>query len=339
MFEQVKSPVLVAEISGNHMGSLDRALDLIDLAARSGADAVKIQTYTEDSLTLNCQRPEFLIKGGLWDGYNLYDLYQNAKTPPHWLPELFSFAKNRGIFLFSSPFSPEDVEALEDVDCPAYKIASFELNYPDLIAQCAQTGKPIIMSTGLGTLEEIERAVNHAVKNGCKDLTLLYCVSRYPAPPESFNLNAIPFYKEHFGCRAGLSSHALSLTIDVAAAALGADLIEKHFVDDRDKGSVDAAFSMEPDEWHLMAEETRIAATAAGKKGVCLQPEDLASRKGRRSVYLTAPLKKGEKLTRAHVRVVRPGYGLDPFELDSVLGHEALSDLEAPQPLKREFFA
>ncbi len=332
-------PCLVAELSGNHQGSLQKALSLLELAANSGADVVKIQTYTADSLTLDCTLPEFQIQGGLWGGQSLYQLYEQAKTPPQWLPDLFSFAREKKIFLFSSPFAPKDVEALEKVGCPAYKIASFELNYQDLIVQCAQTGKALVMSTGLATLPEVARAVECARKNGCRDLTLLYCVSQYPADPRNFNLRTIPFFKETFGCRAGLSSHALNLSLDIAATALGADLIEKHFTDDRKRQSVDGAFSMQPAEWQQLRTETALCAQALGSFGVRLRDYDKSARPGRRSCYLVRPLKCGQQLTKDDIAVVRPGKGLDPFALEPLLGKRALRDLSAPQPLAAADFS
>lgn len=332
-------PAVAAELSGNHDGSLTRALQLMQLAADHGADAVKIQTYTADSLTLDCALPEFYISGGLWQGQTLYQLYQKAQTPPEWLPELFAYARAHGIYLFSSPFALKDVEALEKVDCPAYKIASFELVFEDLIKACAQTGKPVIMSTGMGTFKEVARAVECARRSGCRDLTLLYCVSQYPADPQNFNLRTIPFFKETFGCRAGLSSHSLNLSLDVAAAALGADLIEKHFIDERSRGSVDAPFSLEPQELRTLREQTAVVGRALGQCGVRLTEFDKSNRPARRSVYLVHELKQGEVLKKEHTACVRPGMGLDPFLLDALLGKRAVRDLTAPQPLKASDFA
>lgn len=332
-------PEIVAELSGNHEGSLERALMLMDLAVANGADAVKIQTYTEDSLTLDSNRPEFMINEGLWKGQTLYDLYKKAKTPREWMKPMFNHAREKGISLFSSPFSLEDVEVLEQAGCPRYKIASFELNYPDLIAACAQTGKPLVISTGLGTLEEVDLAVAVARDNGCRDLTLLHCESRYPADPKTFNLNTIPFFKERYGCKAGLSNHSLGDALDVAAAVLGADMIEKHFTDDRTLGSVDAAFSMEPEDLQALRRDTENAVLSLGTKQIRLMPDDWKERRGRRSVYLIKPLKKGDILMKDDIRIVRPGLGIEPYLLDEVLGRKAVEDLEAPLPLQREFFS
>ena len=250
---------------------------------------------------------------------------------------LFKHAREKGIFLFSSPFCPDDVDVLEKAGCPVYKIASFEVNYPQLIAYCAQTGKPIVMSTGLATLEEIDKAVAVARDNGCKDLTLLHCESHYPADPRTFNLNTIPFFKERYQCKVGLSNHAIGDALDIAATALGADMIEKHFAKDRHSG-IDAAFSMTPDELRQLKQDTVTVALSMGKKEVRLNEDDIAARSGRRSVYLTSELKQGEALTMEHVRIIRPACGLDPFALDQLLGKKAKSDLHAGTPLQASDF-
>lgn len=332
-----KSPVIVAELSGNHSGSLQRAMDLIALAHENGADAVKIQTYSEDSLTIDCNHDEFILKGGLWDGYKLYDLYKEAKTPAQWVKPLFEFAKDRGILLFSSPFSFEDVDALEAVDCPWYKIASFEINYLELIEYCAQTKKPIIMSTGLARLDEIDRAVD-IVKRYGNDLTLLHCESRYPADPAMFNLNTIPFFAERYGCAVGLSNHSIGDTLDIAAIALGASMIEKHFIDTRKAGGVDSAFSMNVQELRCLAEHCKTVYGSLGVHGIRRFEEDKGSMKFRRSVYLVADIKQGEVLTQEHVRTIRPGMGLEPYKLKDLLGRRAVCDLQAPQPLDESNF-
>lgn len=331
------APTIVAEISGNHQGSLQKAKELILLAHNSGADMVKIQTYDEDSLTIDSNRPEFMLTSGLWQGYNYYELYKEAKTPREWVVPLFSFAREFGIKLFSSPFCPKDVDVLEESGCPVYKIASFEVNYPELIAHCAQTGKPIVMSTGLATLDEIDRAVQTLEDNGCKDYTLLHCESHYPADPSTFNLNSIPFFKERYKCKAGLSNHALGDALDIAATVLGADMIEKHFAIDRDHG-IDAAFSMTPDELRQLKYDTTNIAASLGVKGIHLSEQDNQDRAGRRSVYLIKDLKAGEVLTRDMVKVIRPAQGMDPYDLPLVLGKKANKDLSAPLPLQAEDF-
>ena len=332
-----EGPLIVAELSGNHQGDLDKAISLMDLAHQCGADMVKIQTYTEDSLTIASSRPEFQLTSGLWKGYSYYDLYKEAKTPREWMDPLFKHAREQGIVLFSSPFCPDDVDVLEKAGCPIYKIASFELNYPQLIAYCAQTGKPLVMSTGLATLEEIDAAVQVARDNGCQDLTILHCESHYPAEPSMFNLRSIPFFKERYQCKVGLSNHAIGNVLDIAATALGADMIEKHFALDRNTG-IDAAFSMTPDELKALKQDTLATAQALGIKGVRLSELDWQKRSGRRSVYLVKDLKAGETLTIDHVKIIRPDLGLDPYKLNDVLGHTAKEDLKAPLPLKLSSF-
>ena len=331
-------PVIVAELSGNHQGKLENAIALMDLAHECGADMIKIQTYTEDSLTIASERPEFQIISGLWAGYSLYELYQEAKTPREWMKPLFEHARARGIKLFSSPFYFEDVDALEEAGCPIYKIASYELNFPQLIAYCADTKKPLVMSTGMATLEEIDRAVQTARDHGCTDLTLLHCESIYPAPPTSFNLKTIPFLKERYGCKVGLSNHSIGHTLDVAATALGADMIEKHFARDRNSG-IDAAFSMTPDELKALKEATALTAQTMGYQAIVLSETDQQGRKGRRSVYLVKDLAQGETLTYEHVRIIRPGHGLEPYRLNEVLGKQARHALTAPLPLDAADFA
>ena len=339
MFEKRDHAFIVAELSGNHNGSLDRAIELMELAHGCGADAIKIQTYTEDSLTIDSSRDEFLLKDGLWAGQTYYELYKKAKTPREWMKPLFSHAKSHGILLFSSPFSYADVDCLEEAGCPAYKIASYELNDIGLIDYCASFGKPMVMSTGLALEEEIDRAVAVVRKRGVTDLTLLHCESRYPAIPEKFNLSAIPYLKEKYGCKSGLSNHALGDELDIAAIALGADMIEKHFTDDRNKGGVDCAFSMDVSDLKKLVSDSKMIVTAMGRKGIYLQDDEFASRAGRRSIYLVKDIKKGETLTSSHVKSIRPALGLEPYLLESVLGKKAVFDLKAPMPLKSDSFA
>ena len=338
MYTKHNSPLIVAELSGNHNGSLQRAIELMEIAHDCNADAIKIQTYTEDSLTLDSNRPEFQLCGGLWGGQTYYELYKKAKTPREWMKPLFRHAKEHGIFLFSSPFCKDDVDCLEEAGCPVYKIASYELNDVELIDYCASKGKPMVMSTGLALEEEIERAVNIVRKRGVSDLTLLHCESRYPAVPEKFNLLSIPYLKEKFNCKSGLSNHALGDELDIAAVALGADMIEKHFTDDRAKGGVDCAFSMDIADLKKLVKDTKTVATALGKKDIHLQDDEYGMRSGRRSIYIVKDMKKGDVLTHECVRSVRPALGLEPYLLHSVIGKRAVCNLEKNQPLKKEFF-
>ncbi|MDP4840378.1 MAG: pseudaminic acid synthase, partial [Alphaproteobacteria bacterium] len=243
-------PFIIAELSGNHNGDINRAIKIIHAACDAGADAVKLQTYTADTITLNCDKQDFLIKGGLWDGYKLYDLYKEAHTPWEWHRELFAVAKKMGIKLFSSPFDETAVDFLEELGCPIYKIASFEITHHPLLEYISKTGKPVIMSTGMASIQEIEEAVNVILKSKCPDLTLLHCVSEYPAPVEATNLCTMLDLKERFpGVRIGLSDHSLGTTVAVAAIALGAEVIEKHLTLARVDGGVDSAFSLEPHEF------------------------------------------------------------------------------------------
>ena len=338
MYQDKQRAVIVAELSGNHNGSLDRAIELMELAHECGADAVKIQTYTEDSLTLDSPRDEFQLKGGLWGGQSYYDLYKKAKTPREWMKPLFKHAKEHGIFLFSSTFCFDDVDCLEEAGCPVYKIASYELNDVKLIDYCAQKGKPMVMSTGLATEEEIDRAVAIVKSHGITDLTLLHCESRYPAVPELFNLKSIQYLKEKYQCRAGLSNHAIGDELDIAAIALGADMIEKHFTDSKANGGVDSAFSMEKDDLIKLVNDNKIVSTAVGTKAIYLHDDEIAMRGGRRSYYLVKALKKGEKLSIDMVKSVRPALGLEPYLIDTIIGKKAKYDLDEKLPLLAEDF-
>ncbi len=339
MFDRKDHAVIVAELSGNHNGSMDRAIELMELATACGADAVKIQTYTEDSLTIDSDRDEFMLKSGLWAGQTYYELYKKAKTPREWMKPLFAHARAHNILLFSSPFSYADVDCLEDAGCPAYKIASYELNDLGLIDYCASFGKPMVMSTGLALEEEIDRAVEVVRKRGVTDLTLLHCESRYPAVADKFNLRSIPYLKEKYNTKSGLSNHALGDELDIAAIALGADMIEKHFTDDRAKGGVDSAFSMDTADLKKLVNDSKTVVSAMGRKGIYLHDDEYSSRAGRRSIYLVKDIKKGEVLTRDHVKSIRPALGLEPYLLESVLGRKACCDIKSPVPLKAEDFS
>lgn len=329
---------VVAELSGNHGGSMQRAIELMELAHACGADAVKIQTYTEDSLTIDSDADEFLLKGGLWGGKTYYQLYQEAKTPREWMKPLFNHAKAQGILLFSSPFCKDDVDCLEEAGCPIYKIASYELNDVKLIDYVASLGKPMVMSTGLATLEEIERAVKIVRAHKVDDLTLLHCESRYPADPTKFNLRSIPFLKERFNCKSGLSNHALGDELDIAAVALGADMIEKHFTDDRQKGGVDSQFSMDVSDLKKLVKDVAMVNTSLGKNDIVLQDDEWGMRNGRRSYYLIKDIKKGEPLTYDHVKCIRPALGLEPYLIDEYIGKKALRNIEAKSRLLEKDF-
>jgi len=325
-----RPPYIIAEMSGNHMGRLDRALALIDAAVDAGADAVKLQTYTADTITIDHDGPEFRIEGGLWKGYTLHRLYQEAHTPWDWHPALFERARARGIAIFSSPFDETAIELLEGLDAPAFKIASFEIVDTPLIRRAARSGKPLIISTGMASLGEIQAAINAAAKT---PVALLHCVSGYPTPADEMNLKTIPHLAEAFGVPTGLSDHSLGVAVPVAAAALGATIIEKHLTLSRADGGVDHAFSLEPAEFKMMADAARTAWVALGRVHYEPEPSEVGGREYRRSLYVTADVGRGELLTSANVRSIRPGLGLPPMHLPIVLGRHAARDLKRGEPL------
>ncbi|MFP6855563.1 MAG: pseudaminic acid synthase [Opitutales bacterium] len=333
LVDENASPVIVAELSGNHAGDLDRALALVDAAANNGADAVKLQTYRPELITIESRDERFLIQKGLWAGRYLYDLYTEAMTPWEWHPVLAKRASEHDLFLFSSPFDETAVDFLEkSIDPPLHKIASFELNHLPLLKKVARTGKVVAVSVGVAGRDEIEIAVNVLREEGCPLVVLLQCVSEYPAEPASFNLASIPNLAETFRVTVGLSDHSLGHVAAVAATSLGARLIEKHLVLDREDGSIDAGFSMEPTEFGEMAAATRVAHAALGSSGIGVA-DDVPARRFRRSILVAHPICKGEPLTDLNLRVARPGDGLDPARWEEVLGKKATSDLPIGHPL------
>ena len=329
-------PYIIAEMSANHNGDLSAALSIIDAAKVAGADAVKIQTYTPDTITLNAQTDDFLIKGGLWDGRTLYDLYQEAHTPWDWHKPLFEHANNVGITIFSSPFDQTAIDLLEDLNAPAYKIASFEAIDLPLIRYAASTGKPMIISTGMADEEEISEAIDAVQSLGCTDLAILHCVSGYPAPAEDYNLATISDMIEKFDLVTGLSDHTLDNTTAIASVALGASIIEKHFTLDRDGGGPDDSFSLEPAEMSALCRDTKTAWSALGRVDYGRKSSELGNVQFRRSLYFVKDMKAGEVITPECIRSVRPGYGLPPKYFDDLIGLCVNKDITRFTAVRRE---
>ncbi|MBW2559305.1 MAG: pseudaminic acid synthase [Deltaproteobacteria bacterium] len=328
-------PLIVAEMSGNHNGSLERALSIVDTAAAAGAHALKLQTYTADTMTIDHDGDGFVITDtdSLWHGYSLYRLYEEAHTPWEWHEELFARCRERGIVCFSTPFDATAVDFLEGLDCPAYKIASFENVDLPLIRKTAATGKPVVMSTGMATVDELEEAVQVARDAGCRDLVLLKCTSSYPADPSDSDLRTIPDLARRFDCLAGLSDHTLGIGAACASVAFGAAMIEKHFTLSRTDGGVDVAFSLEPDELRVLVEETGRAWRALGTVSYKRSAAEERSLAFRRSLYVVKDIRVGEQFSESNVRAIRPGYGLAPKYLDAVLGKRATQDVMRGTPL------
>lgn len=326
-------PYVVCEVSANHNGSLDRALEMLDAAAATGADAIKIQTYTADTMTIDHDGPDFQIVEGPWSGRSLYDLYKEAQTPFEWHKPLFERARRLGVTLFSTPFDQSAADLLAELDAPAYKIASFEVVDLPLIAHVARKGKPMIISTGMANLGEINDAVRTARDNGCDQLVLLHCVSSYPAPDEQSNVRTVAHLTEAFGVVSGLSDHTFGSAVAVASIALGGSMIEKHFTLRRADGGPDAAFSLEPAEFTALVTDCKRAWRALGRVSYDLQGCEGGSVMFRRSLYVVRDLAAGEELTPDNVRSIRPGHGLAPKHLPEVLGRRAARDLKRGEPL------
>lgn len=322
-------PYVICELSANHNGSLETALRMVEAAKATGADAIKLQTYRPDTITLDCDAPEFQIKGGLWDGRTLYELYQEAHTPWDWHKPLFDRARELGITIFSSAFDPTAVDLLEDLNTPAYKIASFEAVDLPLIRYVAATKKPMIISTGMANADEIGEAIAAARDGGCTQLAILHCVSGYPAPPEDYNLRTIPDMAGRFGVVTGLSDHTLDNTTAIAGIAAGAAIIEKHFTLDRTGGGPDDSFSLEPVEFTQLCHGARTAWEAMGKVDYGRKSSEIGNIQFRRSLYFVKDLEAGELITPDVVRSIRPGYGLAPKQLDAILGRRVTRDIAA----------
>ena len=326
-------PYVICELSGNHNGSLERALELLEAAAATGADAIKIQSYTPDTITIDHDGPGFRIEGGLWDGRTLYDLYGEAQTPFEWHEPLFARARGLGVTIFSTPFDESAVDLLEELGAPAYKIASFEAIDLPLVSYVASKRKPMIISTGMANLDEIVEAVATARTNGCEEIVLLHCVSSYPAPDEQSNVRTVPDLAERFEVLSGLSDHTFGSAVAVASIALGGCVVEKHFTLRRADGGPDSAFSLEPNEFKTLVEDCKRAWRSLGKATYDLQGCEQGSLAFRRSIYVVRDIAAGEELTRKNVRSIRPGFGLAPKHLAEVLGRCAARDLKRGEPL------
>lgn len=326
-------PYIIAELSANHNGKLETALKIIAEAKKAGADAIKLQTYTADTITLDCDSEDFQIRGGLWDGKTLYSLYNEAHMPWEWHAPLFEYAQKLGITIFSSPFDNTAVDLLESLNTPAYKIASFEAVDLPLIKYVASTGKPMIISTGMADAEEIQEAIEAAREGGCKDLAILHCVSGYPAPAQDYNLRTISDMMKRFGLVTGLSDHTLDNTTAITSVALGASIIEKHFTLDRSGGGPDDSFSLEPAELVALCRDSKTAWAAMGGVDYGRKPSEQANVKFRRSLYFVKSLKAGDVITADALRSVRPGYGAAPKYWHEIVGRKVICDVFANSPV------
>ena len=323
------APYIIAEMSANHNGSIENAFKIIEQAKRCGADAVKLQTYTADTITLNSRAPEFVIRGTLWDGQSLHELYQKAHRPWDWHKPLFDFAREQGITIFSSPFDFSAVDLLESLNAPAYKIASFEMVDLPLIRYVAQTGKPMIISTGMADADEIAEAVETAKSAGCRELVVLHCVSGYPAPAADYNLRTLPDMAARFGTLVGLSDHTLDNTTAVASVVLGACVIEKHFTLDRNGGGADDSFSLEPDGLQALCRDSKTAWQALGRVHYGLKSSEQGNVQFRRSLYFVKDLQKGDTIDETCIRSVRPGFGIARMHFDELIGKRLTRNVQA----------
>ncbi|MPW36242.1 pseudaminic acid synthase [Vibrio sp. B1Z05] len=326
-------PYIIAELSANHNGDINRAFQIMEKAKKAGADAIKLQTYTHETITIDCDTEDFQIEGGLWDGQTLYELYKGAHMPWEWHKPLFEKAQELGITIFSSPFDFTAVDLLEELDSPAYKIASFEVIDLPLIKRVAQTGKPMIISTGMANEEEIEEAIKTARENGCAELVVLHCVSGYPAPAEQYNLKTVTDIATRFDVLSGLSDHTIDNATAVTSVALGACLIEKHVTMDRNGGGADDSFSLEPLELEALCKDTKTAWQALGRVNYERTDAEKGNVKFRRSLYVVKNVRAGEKFTPQNVRSIRPGFGLLPKKIEDVIGNRAKVDIIRGTPL------
>jgi pseudaminic acid synthase len=330
-----KTPFFVAEISANHNGSLLHAKKLIKIAKKYGADAVKLQTYTPDTLTIKSNKPDFKIKGGLWNGKTLWDLYEKAQTPFEWHKELFDYARKLKIICFSTPFDESVVDFLESLNCLFYKVASFEMNHIPLIKKIAQTKKPIIISTGMANLKEIDTAYKTAKKNGAKEIILLYCVSNYPSKISDFNFNNIRILKKRYNCKVGFSDHSTDNKVVAAAIAAGAEIIEKHIALEGQKKGFDLAFSLKGKEIKDYVQVIKDTSLMLGKEYFFRNKSENQSLQFRRSIYAISDIKKGEKFTKKNIRVIRPGFGIQPVYFEKLINKKSPFDINRETPLNK----
>jgi len=326
-------PYIIAEMSANHNGNINNAYKIIDMAKKAGADAVKLQTYTPDTITMNIQTPEFMIEGGLWDGQSLYELYSSAFTPWEWHKPLFEYAKQRQISIFSSPFDHTAVDLLEDLNVPAYKIASFEAVDLPLIRYVAQTGKPMIISTGMANIDEIHEAIETAHEGGCEDLAILHCVSGYPAPAKDYNLKTLIDMQQRFNLLTGLSDHTIENTTAIASVALGASIIEKHVTLDRNGGGPDDSFSLDREGLVELCQQVEVVWKSLGQIDYGKKSSEQGSIKFRRSLYCVEDIQEGEVITKENVKSIRPGFGLMPKYYNQVLGKVAKRNIVRGTPM------
>jgi pseudaminic acid synthase len=330
-----KTPFFVAEVSANHNGSLDQAKQLIKTAKKYGADAVKLQTYTPDTLTIKSNKPDFKIRSGLWKGKTLWDLYEKAQTPFEWHKELFYYAKKIQITCFSTPFDETAVDLLENLNCPFYKVASFEMNHIPLIKKIAQTRKPILISTGMANLKEIDMAYSTAKKNGAKEIILLYCVSNYPSKISDFNFNNIRILKARYNCKVGFSDHSIDNKVVAVAIAAGAEVIEKHVALEGQKKGFDLAFSLKGREIRDYAEVIKNTSLMLGKEFFFRNKSENRSLQFRRSIYAISDIKKGQKFTKKNISVIRPGFGIQPIYFEKLINKKSPSDIKRETPIKK----
>lgn len=334
----IEKPFVIAELSGNHNGSLDKALKIVDAAYNAGADAIKLQTYTADTMTLKSNKPDFMISHGIWAGKSLYDLYDWAHTPWEWHEKIFQHAKDLGLIAFSSPFDETAVDFLESLNVPAYKIASFELTDIPLIKKVASTGKPIILSTGMANLSEIQLAIKSIQDTSKSPFCLLHCVSGYPTPIDDVNLKGIELLKRNFSCPVGLSDHSLTTLTSICATSLGACVIEKHITLDREDGGPDSEFSLQPEEFANLCRDVKLAFRCMGNHDFELRSSEKENTQFRRSIYIVKDIGKNQELTKENTRIIRPSYGLQPVEYENVLGCKANQDIKSGTPLSHELF-